>query len=207
MAVNQQLSTINFPEISFAGDKARYITPSWADLDHLTLRIAAAIKNANHQFDLVVALAKGAWPMSRSLVDYTGIKELASLGVKFYQGINQRLKKPVIYQELPVSVQDKRILLFDDVADTGESLRFAKEYLLKQGAKEVVVATLFYKPWSVLEPDFYGSTSEAWIIFPFEIREMILLLGKNWQEQGIVPEEITKRYQKLGFMEVVKHVG
>lgn len=207
MAINQQLSTITFPEISFAGDKARYITPSWADLDHLTLQIAAAIKNGNHHFDLVVALAKGAWPMSRSLVDYTGIKELASLGVKFYQGINQRLKEPVIYQELPVSVQGKQILLFDDVADTGESLRFAKEYLLQQGAKEVVVATLFYKPWSVLEPDFYGSTSEAWIIFPFEIREMILLLGKNWREQGISQEDITKRYHKLGFMEVVKHVG
>lgn len=207
MSTNPALSNKSFTEVSFAGDKAKYITPKWDELDHLTLLIAAQIKAHATKFDLVVALAKGAWPMSRSLVDYTGIGELASLGVKFYQGINQRLKEPVVYQELPVSVQGKRVLLFDDVADTGESLRFAKQYLLEQGAQAVVVATLFHKPWSVLEPDFYGASTQAWIIFPFEIREMVVLLGKNWREQGITSEEITKRYQKLGFMEVIKHVG
>jgi len=197
---------MQFTTISFPGDPAKYITPTWDQLDKLTLQIAKQIKVKAENFDLVVALAKGAWPMSRSLVDYSQIKELASLGVKFYKGINQRLNEPSVYQELPIEIKNKKILLFDDVADTGESLRFAKDYLLQKGAKEVKVATLLYKPWSVVEPDYYGATTEAWIIFPFERREMIDLLGKSWTKQGLDQENILKRYQQLGFMEVYRSV-
>lgn len=206
IAAQHQTEQLSFETISFVGDKAKYITPSWNELDTLTLQIAARIKQVGVQLDLIVALAKGAWPMSRSLVDYTQIKELASLGVKFYKGINERLGEPTIYQQLPVSVKGKNILLFDDVADTGESLQFAKAYLLEQGAAMVQTATLLYKPWSVIDPDYYGALTEAWIIFPFERREMIALLGKSWREQGIDQEEIEARYQQLGFKEVYRSV-
>lgn len=188
-----------FQEITFKSDKAKYITPSWDDLDELTLQVAQKVIQSKIKFDLIVALAKGAWPMSRSFLDYTNIKELASLGVKFYSGINERLQKPDIYQNIPTAVKGKNILVFDDVADTGESLVFTQEYLLEQGAKEVKTATLFLKPWSSFVPSFYGTTTDAWIIFPFEKREMKNLLGKNWQKAGKTQEEILKRYRELGF--------
>jgi len=199
---------MTFQEISFKGDKARYITPSWDQLDSLTLQVAKQVKEAHVRFDLVVALAKGAWPMSRSFVGYSGVKELASLGVKFYKGVDNRLNKPEIYQELPASVEikGKDILIFDDVADTGESLVFTKNYLLSKGAKSVKTAAILLKPWSVLIPDFYGAATEAWIIFPCERKEMIDLLGKNWREQGRNEKDILNRFQKLGFMEVLKNV-
>lgn len=196
---------MTFQEIIFKSDKAKYITPSWDDLDYLTLRVAKQINQSNISFDLIIALAKGAWPMSRSFLDYTGIKELASLGVKFYSGINKRLAKPDIYQQIPVDVKNKKVLIFDDVADTGESLAFTQKYLLKKGASQVKTATLFLKPWSNILPDFYSATTDAWIIFPFEKREMKNLLGKNWKKKGKSQEEILKRYIKLGFSkEVIK---
>ncbi len=199
---------MTFQEISFPGDKANYITPSWDQLDSLTLDIARQVKNSSFHFDLVVALAKGAWPMSRSFVGYSGVKELASLGVKFYRGVDSRLSQPEIYQELPdsVEIKGKDVLIFDDVADTGESLVFTKDYLLAKGAKSVKTAAILLKPWSVLIPDFYGETTDAWIIFPCERKEMIDLLGKNWKEQGIGETEILERYEKLGFMEVFENV-
>ena len=125
--------TMIFQEITFKSDKAKYITPSWDDLDELTLQVAQKVIQSKIKFDLIVALAKGAWPMSRSFLDYTNIKELASLGVKFYSGINERLQKPDIYQNIPTAVKGKNILVFDDVADTGESLVFTQEYLLEIG--------------------------------------------------------------------------
>jgi hypoxanthine phosphoribosyltransferase len=183
--------------VAFGTDHQQYIAPTWDDLDRLTVAVARQITATEPAFDLIVALAKGAWPMSRSLVDYTQIAELASLGVKFYSGINERLAEPSIYQTLPTSVKGKRILLFDDVADTGESLLFVKDYLLAQGASSVSTATLFFKPWSKCEPDFYGDTSEAWIIFPFEKREMHELLSSKWREQGVGEQEIEERVQQL----------
>lgn len=190
---------MTFKKITFKSDKAKYITPSWDDLDLLTLRVAQKIIKSKINFDLVVALAKGAWPMSRSFVDYTSIKELASLGVKFYSGINERLIKPNVYQQIPISVKNKSVLIFDDVADTGESLAFTQKYLLEQGSSQVKTATLFLKPWSTVIPDFYSATTDAWIIFPFEKKEMKNLLGENWKKKGNSQAEISKRYVKLGF--------
>jgi hypoxanthine phosphoribosyltransferase len=136
--------------------------------------------------------------MSRSFFDYTGIKELASLGVKFYNGINQRLKEPEIYQQIPTTIKGKNILIFDDVADTGESLSFTQNYLLANGAIQVKTATLFIKPWSTFMPDFYGTDTDAWIIFPCEKREMAQLLKKNWCKHGVGEENVLVRLKKLG---------
>ena len=194
---------MQFDQIIFKQDSARYIAPSWRDLDQLTFELATQVIESNERFDLVVALAKGAWPMSRTLVDYLAIPQLVSLGIRFYSGINQRLSEPEVYQDLPVSVEGKKILLFDDVADTGESLIFASDYLLEQGATQVKTATLFFKERSAIIPDFYVSTTNSWIIFPFEVREMMQLLKNNWQEQGIAETEIQQRLKKLHFPEKI----
>jgi hypothetical protein len=194
---------MTFQEISCQNDKAKYITPSWDQLDALTLQVAKKVLETGIHFDLIVALAKGAWPMSHSFADYTDIKELASLGVKFYSGINKRLDKPEIYQQIPTSVKGKNILIFDDIADTGRSLSFTKDYLLKKGALEVKTATLFIKPWSAFMPDFYGVNVDTWIISPCEKREMRDLLSKSWQKQGATEEEILKRMTAMGFSQEV----
>lgn len=194
---------MTFKEIRFTNDKAKYITPSWDELDYLTLQVAKQVQKSTINFDLVVALAKGAWLMSRSFVDYTGIKELASLGVKFYSGINKRLDKPEIYQQIPTLIKGKNILIFDDVADTGESLGFTQNYLAEQGAAEVKTATLFIKPWSTFIPNFYEASTDAWIIFPFDKKEMRDLLGASWKKQGASEKEISKRYLQVGLSQEV----
>ena len=190
-------------KISFPRDKAQYIAPSWDQLDALTHEVAKQVLESEYNCDLVVALAKGAWPMSRSFVDFLGKSDLASLGIKFYSGINKRLKEPQVYQDLPVEVKNKikgkKVLLFDDVADTGESLRFAIDYLLECGAAEVKTATIFMKARTIVVPDFYGAETDAWIIFPFEVREMMGLLGQTWKESNISGEEIRERFSAFNF--------
>lgn len=194
---------MQFDHIVFDNDPAQYITPSWQDLDQLSFELAKQVIESGEKFDLVVALAKGAWPMSRALVDYLAMSNLVSLGIRFYSGINQRLKEPEVYQDLPVRVNGKKILLFDDVADTGESLIFASDYLLEQGAALVKTATLFFKERSAITPDYYASRTNAWIIFPFEIREMSQLLSNNWRKQGLAESAINARLKKLNFNEKI----
>jgi len=194
---------MQFDHIVFDNDPAQYITPSWQDLDQLSFELAKQVIGSGEKFDLVVALAKGAWPMSRALVDYLAMSNLVSLGIRFYSGINQRLKEPEVYQDLPVRVNGKKILLFDDVTDTGESLIFASDYLLEQGAALVKTATLFFKERSAIIPDYYASRTNAWIIFPFEIREMSQLLSNNWRKQGLAESEINARLKKLNFNEKI----
>lgn len=191
---------MNTSLISFPNDPIKFIVPSWQDLSQLTFEIAQNIQKDKKKFDRIITLAKGGWPMTRSLVDFLAVKEVASIGVKFYKGIGEKYDKPIIYQDLPVSVKSEDVLLFDDVADSGGSLIFVKDYLLnKASVNSVITATQFYKPHSKIKPDYYGQETSTWIVFPYEVRETINILKTKWEKQGLGKEEIIKRFEKLGF--------
>ncbi|MBU2051957.1 MAG: phosphoribosyltransferase family protein [Patescibacteria group bacterium] len=184
--------------IKFPGEATEYLTPTWDEMDELAFQVSKKILAAKKKFDRIVTLAKGGWPLTRSMVAFLSIDQVASIGVKFYQDINQRLEKPQIYQDIPEKVSGENVLLFDDVADTGKSLEFAKEYLINHGVAGVTTASLFYKPHSIVKPDYYGAQTSAWIIFPYDAVETINILGKKWQDQGLKPIEIKQRLQQLG---------
>jgi len=190
---------MNFKTIKFSKDKISYIAPTWEEMNQLVFLVAKKIIEARESFDRIVTLAKGGWPMTRSLTDFLLIGKVASIGVKFYCGINKRLSTPQIYQHLPVKIKGEKILLFDDVTDTGGSLQFAKDYLLKHGIGYLKTATLFYKPHSFFKPDFYGAKTKAWIVFPYDAIESLRVLGKEWRKKGVGELQIKKRFIKLGF--------
>jgi len=51
-----------------------------------------------------------------------------------------------ILSEPALSVQGRRILIVEDLIDTGQTLRFVRDYFCKKGAKEVEIAVLLDKP-------------------------------------------------------------
>ena len=124
-------------------------------------------------------------------------------GIKMAKKLDYYNGSGYFIDDYTIEVNGKKILLFDDVADTGESLIFASDYLLEQGAALVKTATLFFKERSAITPDYYASRTNAWIIFPFEIREMSQLLSNNWRKQGLAESEIIARLKKLNFNEKI----
>jgi len=189
---------MDFKNHEFPGDKVSYIAPTWSDLNLLTFEVAKQVLASNWAPDRVVTLAKGGWAMTRSLVDYLAVTNVASMGVKFYSGINKRLEKPEIYQDLPITISGEKLLLFDDVADSGHSLKFVQDILVERGAKEVKTATLFYKPHSILKPDYFATETTGWIVFQYECVETARMLEPKWRKQGANEEEVIDRLGKLG---------
>jgi len=155
----------------------RFEKPSWNKIDRMCEELAKKIKKSGFEPDLIVGIARGGWVPARILSDILNNKSIASIGVVFYKGIGTTARKPELTHKLPVNIKGKRILMVDDVADTGESLVFAKKKLT--GAKEVKVATLHMKPWSKFKPDFYINTTDAWLVYPWERRETLRKLKKH----------------------------
>lgn len=183
----------------FSNDPIQYLAPSWDDMDHLVFSISKKIIEDGIQFDRIVTMAKGGWPMARPLVDYIQANEVASIGIKLYKGIESRQAEPEVYQDIPVDIVGETILLFDDVADTGETLEFVKKYLEGRGVKKIYTATLFYKPHSSIKPDYFGAETIAWIIFPYELRETMDVLVDKWESEGLNEATIVDRFETLGF--------
>jgi len=187
-----------FKPIRFKGDRVSYIAPSWEEMGSLVFILAKKILASQKKFDRLITMAKGGWTWSRTLADYLEIEEVGSIQVKFYSGIFATKTTPVIIQSLPTPIVGERLLVFDDVADSGETLIAVKKYLQLCGSKSIATAALFYKSWTKFIPSFYGDKTKSWIIFPHEIRETINLLSQKWQRQGVLKKEVKSRLIKLG---------
>lgn len=179
-------------------DNQSYITPSWEQTGLLCFELSKNISSRKIHFDRLIALVKGGLTWSRTLLDYLNIPQLSSFQVKFYSDIAKTNSRAIVVQSLPVVVENESILLFDDVVDSGETVKTARDYLLMCGAKQVTTASLFVKDWVKVKPDFYVYKTSSWIIFPHEIRESITLLYSRWRKEKISTNESKNRLIKIG---------
>ena len=155
---------------------------SWNEMYNLLLNLADIIEKSEFKADMIVGISRGGWIPARILADLLDIPKLANITVEFYVGIAKTKKKPTITQSVSLPVKEKKVLIVDDLADTGESLKLVSSYLKNQGASEVKLATIFYKPWSVIVPHYFPQKTSQWVVFPWEIKETVKRLigeGKN----------------------------
>ncbi len=108
---------------------------------------------------------------------------LANMKVEFYRDIGVRNKKPRITQPATMEVVGKRVLVVDDVSDTGHSLRVVANHLRHKPVKEIRVCTTYMKPQSIFRPDYYARTTRKWIIFPWERLEAVHLISKRFRDE------------------------
>lgn len=173
--------------------------PSWEQIYQMLLNEASKIRLDNFLPDIIVGVSRGGWVPARIMSDLLENPELANVKAEFYMGVCETKGEPVITQPVSVSVKGKKVLVVDDVADTGKSLRLVKLHLLEQGATEVKIATIYYKPWSIIVPDYYEKESSRWIIFPWERKETVRNIIEKSRSQGKTMEEIKGKLVKCGF--------
>jgi len=172
--------------------------PSWDQIYELLLRLAEKIGRDRFHPDVILGICRGGWPPARVMSDLLENPELANVKVEFYIGISEVKSKPVITQPVSTSMENKRILIMDDVADTGESLVLVKEDVNKQGAKEIKIATIYFKPWSKITPDYYEKETKCWVVFPWERKETVRSLVKKCIKENRPVKEAKAKLVKGG---------
>jgi len=165
-------------------DPREYVAPSWDQIYDMLLALASRIKDSGFRPDLIVGVSRGGWVPGRILSDLLSNTHTANVKIEFYVGIGERSKKPVVTQPISEEIGGKRILLVDDVADTGESMVVASEHVHERGAGETRTVTVYHKPHSKFKPDYFAETTGRWIIFPWERLETTLLLAKEAKAEG-----------------------
>ncbi len=180
------------------GLKIEFEAPTWDRIYKMLLNLADKIRRDGFNPDIIIGISRGGWPPARVMSDLLENPKLANVKVEFYVGIAETEKKPVITQPVSVSVKDKRVLIMDDVADTGKSLSLVMDYIKRLGAKEIRTATIYYKPWSEVTPDYYEKETRFWVIFPWERKETIRNVIKKCIEDRIPIEEAKDKLIKGG---------
>ncbi len=146
---------------------------SWSEIYRAITTIVSSIFERKLSFEIVYAILKGGVIPARIIADALGVEEVGVIGIKFYKKPGETKDKPVIFHPPTINVSNKRVLLVDDIVDTGKTLQLAIEELYRYGASKVTTASLYVKPWATISPDIYYKTTSKWIVFPWEIGESI----------------------------------
>jgi uncharacterized protein len=167
-----------------------YEVPTWSQIYDLLLCQAQKIQTADYKPDVVVAISRGGLIPARILADLLEVRQLATIHIEFYIGLGETKEQPTLKQGLVLTLAGKRVLLVDDIADTGKSLQYAIGYLQEQGSIEIKTATVYYKTQSLIKPDFYEKLTGCWVVFPWEAKETLRKIlckqsGKRMQNQEV----------------------
>ena len=154
---------------------------NWEYIYGLCRNVSNEVKRDDFEPDVVVALARGGWFAGRCICDFLGLDDLTSLKMEHYVGAADKANEPQIRYPMPEgSVEGKDVLIIDDIADTGGSIRRAEEYVEERDAGTVRTATLQLLDTSEFDPDFVGERLETWtwVVYPWNfIEDMIDIIA------------------------------
>ncbi|MCD2500010.1 MULTISPECIES: phosphoribosyltransferase [Microbacterium] len=157
---------------------------TWDGFGEAARDLARTVVASGWMPDLVIAIARGGLLPAGALGYALGIKAMGTLNVEFYTGVGETLVEPVILPPLmdTSELPGKRVLVVDDVADSGKTLDLVMRMIRTQGipvdadgdgvaAERLAVdarsVVLFTKPTSVIKPDYTWKTTDRWIAFPW----------------------------------------
>lgn len=174
-----------------------YLPVSW-DSYHTHARVLAeAILASENPIDEIIAIARGGLSLGHILSDLLAVP-ISTFAIQSYEDIQDQ-GEVKITQGIQTAIENKHVLVVDDVADSGKTLVRAREYLTGFKPKKITTATIFYKPHSVYKPDFFAEETTKWILFPTEVRETISYFFKTMQKDGKSTEAIETFIQSLGY--------
>jgi hypothetical protein len=181
-------------------DDLRFNVPGWEKVYEMLKGLSEKVVERCLDPDIVVGISMGGIIPAVVIADSIGVN-VETLRVRFYEGVDDRGENPQIVQDIPVDINGKRVLLVDDVVDSGRTIRLVREHLHRKGAKEVTLCTIYYKPWSEIRPELYEEETGSWIIFPWERMETLRDISKRLSSEGLPEEEVRKDILSRGVPE------
>lgn len=113
---------------------------------------------------IIIGILKGAFVFMADLIREVDLPvELDFMDVSSYGASTRSSGEVKIIKDLDNSIQDKHVLIVEDIVDTGLTLKYIVEILKKRGPRSVKICCLLDKPSrrkSDIRPDYYGYSIE-----------------------------------------------
>jgi hypoxanthine phosphoribosyltransferase len=148
---------------------------SWDEIAEWAKVLSMKIRDSGWLPDIVVAIARGGYAPARLICDYLGITDLISIQVVHWPSTAQVAEKAYIKYPITIDLSGKRVLVIDDIVDTGDSIQLAKDYIehnnrnveIRSAALQWISSVAKFKPdyWAVEVRDW------TWFVYPWNITE------------------------------------
>ena len=137
--------------------------------------IAQKVVDSGYEPDIVLSIARGGLALGMGLGYALDVKNLSAVNVEFYTGVNERLDVPMMLPPTPAAVDltGMKVLIADDVADTGKTLKLVRDFCLDAVA-EVRSAVVYEKTQSLVKCEYVWKRTDEWINFPWSVQPPVV---------------------------------
>jgi hypoxanthine phosphoribosyltransferase len=169
---------------------------SWEEIVEWSMGLADTIAKSGFKPDLVVAVARGGFVPARLLCDFLGIENLLSIQSQHWTEAAKAEERAILKYPYSVDARGLRVLVVDDIVDTGETLMLARDYIKANWKpSEVKTAALqWISPVAKFKPDYYYIEVKEWIWFQYPWTR----LEDTYQ---FIKRMLTETYKETGKLE------
>lgn len=142
---------------------------SWEDIVDWAWGLADKIRASGYKPDVVVALARGGYVPARLICDFLDIENLLSIQSQHWTEAAKAEEKAIIKFPYTVDLSGMKVLLVDDIVDTGDTLSLAKKFVTEnwKPLEARTAALQWISPVAKFKPDYYYIEVKEWIWFQY----------------------------------------
>lgn len=139
----------------------------WEEFDASVYSLASDIV-AQEDPDVIVGIGRGGLP-GAVMMSHAMEADFTSIEASHYEGTNQQatVQTGTIGQEQLGT--DDHVLIFDDIVDSGETMKAVEELVKHSTAGMVSTAVIHVKPHRNFEPDYWLDETDDWVVYPWEV--------------------------------------
>ncbi len=179
---------------------------SWNRIYRLARHLYQKIDKNGYKPDIIVAIARGGYVPARIICDFMGIYNLTSIRIVHYIAGARKQKQARLAIPLCYDIHGKKVLLVDDVSDTGDTFDVALPYLKSLEPAEIKTAVLNHKKTASTQPDFYAEKviKWRWLIYPWAVIEDISGFIAQMDPSPETPDDAVRRLEEKYHCQVPK---
>lgn len=169
---------------------------SWEDVEGLVWDIFMSLSSSSYNPDVIIGVARGGLAPARILADYLQEKYVCTIQMGHWDNKKRLTEKSLLIYPLPdIDLQDKRVLVVDDICDEGDTMVEVERYLTDK-VGDIKIAVLVRKSDSQFIPNYCPKVMDEWrwVFFPWSKHEdLVAFVEKVVQlTGGVTIEEIIR---------------
>lgn len=176
---------------------------SWNKFYKDCLLLAKKIADKKIKIDRIIAISRGGLVPARILSDFLKAP-ISNVVISSYSNLKQ-LKEPEIIEVAKINLKNQIVLIVDEVSDTGKTFQRALKYFRTQPVKKILTSSPYIKPKTTYIPDFYLKIIDAWIVFPYDLRETFEAFLKQEKDKNKAKQKLLKIGFKKWEVDLIKY--
>lgn len=190
---------------------------SLQEVYELSFSLAQQILASSFRPDVVIAISRGGFVPARFLCDFLDVKAMTSVSIRHYVAAATKNSQAEVLYPLTLNLTGKKVLIADDVNDSGDTLRVAIDHVATFSPAELHTAVLHEKVNSDFRVSYKAQslTEWRWVIYPWavvedvgglmlreyaDLTELDVLRERLFKSHGLdICEEILKKIKTIHF--------